>query len=267
MLVQLKAEITMVRLAVLSDIHGNQRGLEAVLDDLKQAGGADITWILGDLCAFGPRPAECLQIIRDIPKVHVIAGNTDRYLITGQLPMGRPKDEAEWQQRGAKQREIASTFAWGVDRLNFANYEYLAKLHHGLDFEASGYGWVIGYHGSPGDDEYVMLPDTPDEEVIDQFLDSEGRLGFGGHTHLPMDRDLGRWRVVNVGSVGLPKDEPRACYVLATFEGDQATLEFRRVDYDIDSVLADLKQQDFPAMNWITANMKGNFGERLTMRS
>src|SRR5260221_2310841 len=182
------------RLAILSDIHGNLRALEAVLGDLKQAGGADITWVLGDLCAFGPRPAECLQMVRDIPKVHVMAGNTDRYLMTGQLPMSRPKDEAELQQPGAKQREVASTFAWAVDRLSFADYEYLAKLHHGLDFEAPGYGWVIGYHGSPGDDEYILLPDTPDEEVIDQFLDAEGRLGFGGHTHMPMDPYLGHCR-------------------------------------------------------------------------
>src|SRR5260221_11939298 len=113
------------RLAILSDIHGNLRALEAVLEDVKQAGGADITWVLGDLCAFGPRPAECLQMIRDIPKVQVIAGNTDRYLMMGQLPMGRPKAEAEWQQRGAKQHEVASTFSWAVDRFSFADYDDL----------------------------------------------------------------------------------------------------------------------------------------------
>ncbi|MCC7452288.1 MAG: metallophosphoesterase family protein, partial [Anaerolineae bacterium] len=69
-----------MRLAVLSDIHGNILALEAVLRDLKQMGGADKTWVLGDLCAFGPRPAECIQMVRELAGVSVIIGNTDRYV-------------------------------------------------------------------------------------------------------------------------------------------------------------------------------------------
>ena len=88
-----------MRLAVLSDIHGNLLALEAVLRDLKQSGGADQTWILGDLCVCGPFPVECLQQIRDLPHTDVISGNTDRYLVTGEcsLLIFRPKDEADWQ--------------------------------------------------------------------------------------------------------------------------------------------------------------------------
>ncbi len=237
-----------MRLAILADIHGNQRALEAVLNDLKQAGGADRTWVLGDLCAFGPRPAECVQMVRAIPQVEVIGGNTDRYLTTAQFPASHPKDEAAWQKLPADLRETVDDLVWTMSKLSFADYEYLAKLPHGLEVEAPGYGWAIGYHGSPGNDEYLMLPDTPAEEVLDQFLDQEGRLGFGGHTHVPMDRDLGLWRVVNVGSVGMPKDEVRACYVIATFEGDGVSLDFRRVEFDLEAVFADLRQLQHPAL-------------------
>src|SRR5438045_8311754 len=88
-----------MRLAVLSDIHGNILAFEAALRDLRQQGGADKMWILGDLCAFGPRPLECLQLIRDLPQAEVISGNTDRYLVTGERPpIDHPKDEAGWQQ-------------------------------------------------------------------------------------------------------------------------------------------------------------------------
>jgi predicted phosphodiesterase len=240
-----------MRLAILSDIHGNLSALEAVLADLKQAGGADKTWVLGDLCTFGPRPVECLQMIREIPEVQVIGGNTDRYLVRGVVPAVRPKDEAEWQQASAKLRQTAENFAWTISKLSFADYEYLTKLHHGLDLNIPGYGWAIGYHGSPGNDEYILLPDTPHEEVLDQFLDQGGRLGFGGHTHIPMDRDLGQWRVINVGSVGLPKDEPRACYALATFNDDSVIIEHRRVEFDRDAVLVDLRQQNHPAVDWV----------------
>ncbi len=245
-----------MRLAILSDIHGNLQALEAVLSDLKQIGGADKTWVLGDLCAFGPRPAECLQLIREIPEVQVISGNTDRYLIKGKFPAFRVKDEAEWQQVPIELRTSAENLAWTISKLSFADYEYLSKLHHGLELNAPGYGWAIGYHGSPGNDEYVLLPDTPAEEVLDQFLDQGGRLGFGGHTHLPMDRDLGLWRVINVGSVGMPKDESRACYVLATFTDDAVTIDFRRVEFNLDAVLADIRQQGHPAPDWLEKKIR-----------
>ena len=97
-----------MKIALLSDIHGNLLALEAVLHDLTQAGGVDKTWILGDLCAFGPRPVECLQRIRDLPDAEVISGNTDRYLITGARPTFHVQDEAEWQKIPDEVREAAS---------------------------------------------------------------------------------------------------------------------------------------------------------------
>ena len=240
-----------MRLAVLSDIHGNLLALDAVLQDLKAVGGADKTWVLGDLCAFGPRPAECLQRVKDIEKAEVISGNTDRYLVTGQRPGYKIKDEAEWQKLPEDLRDRDARYVWTVSKLSFADYEYLAKLHHELSLEVPGYGWAIGYHAAPGDDERNMKPDTPDDEVLDQMLDREGRLGFGGHTHLPMDRDLGRWRVVNVGSIGMPADSPRACYALVTFKDGAANIDLRRVEFDIDALERDAHQQELPQGDWL----------------
>jgi predicted phosphodiesterase len=239
-----------MRLAVLSDIHGNWLALEAVLRDLKQSGGADKTWVLGDLCAFGPRPVECLQHIRDLPHTEVISGNTDRYLVTGERPTLRPKDEADWQTIPNRLRERDANFSWTVSRLAFADYEYLSKLHHELALDVPDYGSVIGYHAAPGDDERNLFPDTPADEVLDQMLDQEGRLGFGGHTHIPMDRDLGRWRVVNVGSVGLPRHMAQASYALATFQAGAVIADLRRVEFDMQAVEKDMRQQDHPGLAW-----------------
>jgi predicted phosphodiesterase len=249
-----------MRLAVLSDIHGNQIALEAVLEDLKKVGKVDATWILGDLCTLGPRPLECLQIIRQMPNTQVIRGNTDDYLVTGSLPSQHGiKDEAAWNNFTSKYRKHVAWHWWAMEQLSWADAEYLLNLHGGLDLHVKGYGYVVGYHGSPGNNEYMMLPDTPDEEVLDQFLDTEGRLGFGGHTHLPMVRDLDMWRVVNVGSVGLPKDETRACYVLADITSEAAILEFRRVAYDRDAVIADARQRNFPESDWLVARLNGDW--------
>ncbi|MBX3061860.1 MAG: metallophosphoesterase family protein [Anaerolineae bacterium] len=243
-----------MRLAVLSDIHGNLLALEAALNDLATAGGADKVWVLGDLCAFGPRPQESLQRLRDLKGAQIISGNADRYLVTGSRPPNRVKEEAEWLDLPRVLVEREANFGWTVSQLRFEEAEYLAKLPPELDMQVAGYGYVIGYHGAPGNDEYNLLPDTPDEEVLDQLSDREGRLGFGGHTHRPMDRDLGWWRAVNVGSVGMPMDEMRASYALVTFEGDQAQIDLRRVDYDVEAVIADLQQRN-PSWQWVVGRL------------
>jgi predicted phosphodiesterase len=243
-----------MRLAVLSDIHGNLTALETALADLDAQGGADHVWFLGDLAAFGPRPAECirrvfaLQEALTAEKCHIIGGNTDRYLVSGSRPVtpAAPDQEAflklgpSWQARD-------SALNWALGQISFEDYEKLSKIlgrETGLD--APGYGHVIGYHGTPGDDEGFLRPETPAEEALDSLLDREGRLGIGGHIHVQMDRDLGRWRVVNVGSVGLSFDAPGfAQWGLFTFENSAVTVDLRRVAYDVESVLADIKTVGF----------------------
>lgn len=242
-----------MRLAVLSDIHGNQLALQAVLDDLKNAGGADRTWILGDLVASLPRPAECMQIIRDLQTanpetVQVIGGNTDRYVVTGQRRGETIEKEEDWQKFPQMLRRRENFNLWTLERLTWADFQFITKiLRHELELEVPGYGWVIGFHGAPGNDERNLLADMDDDLLLDALYDSEGRLAFGGHTHRAMDKDLGRWRLVNVGSIGYSVDgDPRATYALVTFEGDQAQVDLRRVTYDIEAVIRDMEQQQHP---------------------
>src|SRR5690606_16179331 len=99
---------------------------------------------------------------------------------------------------------------WSVGQITYEDYEYLKDIRYReVSLTAEGYGTVIGYHGIPGDDESTVLtPDSADEEALDALLDREGRMGIGGHTHLQMDRTLGTWRVINVGSVGLSFGAP-----------------------------------------------------------
>src|SRR5262245_32501793 len=108
-----------MRLAVLSDIHGNLTALQAVLADLQSQGSMDHTWVLGDLAAFGPDPAGCVQTVQEIPEVKVIQGNTDRYLVTGARPKYRVPDEAFWLevQEGILPRDLS--YAWTTSQLNW----------------------------------------------------------------------------------------------------------------------------------------------------
>jgi 3',5'-cyclic AMP phosphodiesterase CpdA len=195
-----------MKLAVFSDVHGNLTAFEAVKPEI-EAAQPDVIWCLGDLAASGPRPAECIRRIREWreafgkDKFHVIGGNTDRYLVTGErFKMPPVKDEEAFQKLAARREMADGLFNWNLRQFTWEDYEWLAKLiGRETSLPVKDYGWVIGYHAIPGDDEAMLRPDTPQEEALDALLDREGRLGIGGHIHIQMDRNLGRWRVVNVG--------------------------------------------------------------------
>lgn len=242
-----------MRLAVLSDIHGNALALEAVLADLKAQGGADHTWILGDIVATLSRPIETMQILRqmkaDNPEtVEIIGGNVDRYVVMGERRKAPPSNTEEWAKFAefTRAREADCTFV--SERLSWEDAEFIQKsIGRELAMEVPGYGWVIGFHGAPGRDEANLYPDTPDHEILDALLDSAGRLAFGGHTHMAMDRDLGLWHVVNDGSVGMPFDgDPRPSYVIATFVGDSVQIDTRRIEYNLEMACQDLVAQGHP---------------------
>lgn len=240
-----------MRIAMLSDIHGNLHALDAVLADLASQPATDQIWVLGDLCVLGAHPAECLARIRALPKVRVLLGNTDRKLFTGtRFPSHRAKDEADLKDMLRWLIARDQTYHWTLAQLSFADYEFLANLPPEFDLHIPGYGWLLAFHGAPGHDEANLRPETPDDEVLDHFLDREARFGVGGHTHVPMDRDLGSWHIVNVGSVGLPKDDWRPCYAIATFEDGRATIEFRRVEYDVQAAAKAVEESGNPGWAW-----------------
>ena len=242
-----------MRLAVLSDIHGNLHALEAVLADLEAAGGADLTWVIGDLVAFGPDPRGCLAALRALPEetTKVIQGNTDRYVTTWARPHAENPTADNWADYVAMMKQRDANFAWTSEQISGPEAEYLLKLGTDLHTSVPGYGCVIGFHAGPGDYEMVLLPYTADDVILDALLDREGRLAFGGHTHKPMDRVMETWRFVNPGSVGLPFDgDQRASYALVTFEGQTASVDIRRVAYDVAAAIAALDACSNPARDF-----------------
>lgn len=261
-----------MRLAVISDIHGNFTALEAVLADLEAKGGSDHLWFLGDLAAFGPRPAECIRRIKAMADAasegekkgtfRAIHGNTDRYITRGARPKSKGVDKAEDLPDMINSfRSMSSSLIWALEQLSFEEYDFLRKLPGECDLHVPGYGQVIGYHGIPGDDEGYLKPDTPDEEAADALLDREGRLGIGGHIHVQMDRmlNVGGWRVVNVGAVGMSFEKPGiAQYGVFTFENGDVQVDLRGVPYDVESVIAELETVGYPVPDWAAKNFRRN---------
>jgi len=192
------------------------------------------------------------------PVVRVIHGNTDRYLVRGGRTHALAADAAALAALPGKLRDWTANWLWGLERLSYADYEFLAKLPGECDLSVPGFGPVIGYHGTPGDDEGHLLADTPDEAAADALLEREGRLGIGGHIHRQFDRTLSTgWRVVNVGSVGMAFDRPGfAQWGWFTFAGDQVTVDLRAVPYDVDAAIADLRAVGYPSVDAVAHRLR-----------
>ena len=260
-----------MRLAVFSDIHGNLEAFEAALADCEAMGGADRIWFLGDFALLGPRPVECIRRVKAIVDaaeadestkgtVRTIRGNTDRYVVTGEAPRRPKAEDADGLSKMLEgMRRMNRLTEWCLEQLAFEDYEFLAKLSGECDLNVEGYGYVIGYHGTPGNDEGILRPDTDEEEAADALLDREGRLGIGGHIHIQMDRILERsgWRVINVGSVGLSNDMPgMAQWGLFKFEDGNVTIDLRAVPYNVDAVIADMEALGMPEAAWMVEKLR-----------
>jgi putative phosphoesterase len=242
-----------MRLAVLSDVHGNLLALEAVLADIETQGEPDAYFVLGDLAAFCPWPSETLARLQELPEALFLQGNTDRYLVTGQRPKSSPiRSPEDWAALPAILAERDANFRWTVEQLSYDDYEFLRDLPTRFDLDVPGYGRVATVHANAQDDEISLTPDTPDDKMHDYFSDLDARLALYGHTHRPVDRVVDDMRIVNDGSVGLPLDgDPRPAYALLDFEGDECTVTIRRVSYDRGAVIAELERVDHPAKGWV----------------
>src|SRR5215470_15943264 len=82
----------LMRLAIFSDIHGNPLALDAVLADIQRQGEVDVYWVLGDFAALGYDPVTPLERVTALPHASFTRGNTDRYVVTGDLPV--PPEQA-----------------------------------------------------------------------------------------------------------------------------------------------------------------------------
>jgi predicted phosphodiesterase len=242
----------MTRLAVLSDVHGNLPALEAVLADVAAQGAPDVTWVLGDLVAFCPWPVETLARLRELPQAALLQGNTDRYLVTGRRPAAFVRSPDDWANMPITLSERDANFRWTVERLSYADYEFLSGLPASLEMDLPGYGRVVAVHANPRDDETNILPDTPGDRVRPLLRGLDARLMLYGHTHRPVDRVVDGVRLVNDGSVGIPLDgDPRACYALLDFAADRCSVTLRRVPYDVGAVVAELDRLEHPGRRFV----------------
>jgi putative phosphoesterase len=211
-----------MRIAIVSDIHGNLTAFEAVLSDLKQI-SPDLIFHGGDLADNGSGGPEILDRIRDLgwPGVY---GNTDEMLF-------RPESLAEFGLPPALAEPIQEMAAWSRQQLGEDRIAWLRALPMTVR-----HGDLALVHASPA---------TCWRATSDSELESLGaRLAVFGHIHRPFVRDT----VANSGSVGQPHDgDQRAAYLLI----DDGAASIRRVEYDVDRELKALASSGLPHAGWI----------------
>lgn len=232
-----------MRIAVLSDVHGNMRALEAVLAD---AASVDLVVANGDLLSFGPRPAETLALLRSLPNVLFVSGNNDRYLV-----------ERRWQRHPSDgwEAEAFANLEWTADALGDEAVNFVGSwpfVQHLPTRPA-----MAVFHASPLADNIGMFPWTSDEELAHMVRDVPEPVVLCGHTHLLMERSLRRHRIISDGSAGFPFDRDlRPSYVILEDSTGDIELTIRRVSYDIDAAVRELESFDVPFGEVIAFQMR-----------
>lgn len=246
-----------MRAAVFSDVHGNLPALEAVLND---AAGVDEFWVVGDLVAHGPHPDLVIRRLMELPNARYVRGNTDRYVLTGELP-GLIAGAGQARTVGDIETLVAASmsFSWTRGAITAAGgYEWLANLPVEQKLALPDGTTVLLVHASPGrDDGHGVQAKMSDQELIAAGITpDEADLIFLGHTHRPLDRTVAGVRVVNLGSVSVPAtEERRAMWTLLSAEDNGFSIERRCASYDIDAVIMAAERRHFPSADWLKAKL------------
>ena len=222
-----------MRVAVISDIHGNSIALEAVLEDLSQQASVDHLVIAGDLCLNGPCPAQVLAMVRKLG-CPVIQGNVDAEVVN------------DGTDKGGKKR---TTGAWTREQIGYEGIHYLANLptSHLIANPAGSDLFIV--HANPLNQEEAIFPNAPDstlERLLGSLAANVGALAFG-HLHIAYTRIWRHLLLVDVGSCGIPRDEDlRAAYGILSWENNGWKAEIRRVTYDVKAVVKQIKSCGMP---------------------
>ncbi len=228
-----------MRLAILSDIHGNAYALEIALADLEKH-PADALVCLGDAIQGGCQPHETVLRLRELV-MPIVMGNADDWLLKGQDISGPEEISA------AEFRKMQAVREWSLSKLTDEDRAFIAAFQPTITIPLSDTKKLLCYHGTPASFDEILLPDTPYENFLSALGGDAGFLYCGGHTHVQFMRRVRDTFHFNPGSVGRayshhqPDDDFHTDaiveYAVLTVEDERVALEFRRVPYDANAVI------------------------------
>jgi len=231
-----------MKIAVLSDIHGNLDALQSVVADIKKQ-EVNRIFICGDLAVAGPEPVETIDFIIDIAKrynITIIQGNTDEMVIKS---TGSPEDKYT-----PPNKIMAEAVKYAQNILRPDQKEFLMELPE-IYSEKIGNLSILLVHGSPRSNNEDIMPDMNLKNVEEIISSAKENIIFCGHTHLPAVYHIGKQSVINVGSVGRPfTEKPKACYVILDYPdltSNKFFIDQRFISYDYESAASKLSELPF----------------------
>lgn len=237
-----------MRIAFISDIHGNFTALQAVLADIKSQ-SIDQVVCLGDVATLGPQPVETLHVLRDLECVYIM-GNHDKATLD---PESAEKYEID--------SHLIPDLRWCQGKLSADDMQFITTFKPMHEFRLPYGNHILAYHGSPISDTDIIQSTTPNEDLDVYFKGQEANVFIGGHSHLQMVRRYDNKLILNSGSVGnafrfayvrgkpvhlLPWAE----YMTISQNANFLNVDSRRVYFDIDKLLEKVKESQIPSADW-----------------
>lgn len=232
-------EKKILKIAVLSDIHGNELALDYVIEDMRRLNISKCI-ILGDIVIKGPMPLEVITKLEKLEILGWVKGNTDMWF--------EELDE-EWTPSSSKDQELYRYFKYAKDNLNPDRISFINgfPLKHVIELDKTK---ILCVHGSPKSVTQQMGASIPEEEIRQAIIDVNEDIILCGHTHCPFIGEVDGKKIFNVGGVGISFDgDNRASYGILDFSGDGVELINRRINYPVTELLRVAKERNFPNFN------------------
>lgn len=231
-----------MKIAVISDIHGNMDALEAVMEDIEFEHCEKI-FALGDYAMAGPEPSATVDwFMKNSDKLDMIQGNTDSMIAN--------YSEELYQEMSQKAPVMAEALKNDFQILHPIQKDFLKNLPEQLEVEVDGVKFLL-VHGSPQRNNEDILPDTPMAIVENMIKDISADVVLCGHTHIPCGfQTTSKKTVVNAGSVGRPfTPEPKSCYLVITVKDGKCVFKHKFVKYNNERAAMKLRGREFAGVN------------------
>ena len=231
-----------MRIAIISDIHGNIDALESVLIDIKKENCSKI-FCLGDIVMAGPEPKKTLNKIHALMQskdFHIIQGNTDKMLSVFSFDT--------YNEILNTNAVMASAYLADSKLLNDEDKTFLKNLPVQEEIELFGIK-ILLVHGSPRRNNENIYPNLNIKEVEEMIAGTKADIIFCGHTHMPCGYQTNSEQtIVNTGSVGRPfAEKPDSCYVIMDINEDNSnyTIKHKLVKYDVEAASKKILERNF----------------------
>ncbi len=244
----------MTRLAVLADIHGNLPALEAVINDMAQF-EVDHVVVAGDSINCGPFSREALELISE-RNWAIIRGNNELYVTEYKTP----RMPAHWSRFTLPPLLL--------EQLGAEWIKAIACLPDALSLRFPDAAPLRVLHGIPGNPWVAITPHSTSSDVESWLGETAEDTVVCAHSHIPLERHVGRWHIFNPGSVGIPLDGERSASYMV-LDGDHkgwALAAHRRVPFERDRIFDAFENQGFVKRGGVAAALLAQEFQTARMR-